>query len=62
VAGLAQRYSTTAPRTEWVERYDAYYRKIYQPAYGRLRPLHHAAAALHRPGGTPPGSIETSSA
>ena len=53
VAGLAQRYSTTAPRTEWVERYDAHYRRVYQPAYARLRPLHHAAAALHGPGDTP---------
>ena len=53
VAGLAQRYSTTAPRTEWVERYDAHYRRIYQPAYARLRPLHHAAASLHGPGDTP---------
>jgi xylulokinase len=47
VAGLAQRYSTTLPRADWVEPYDAHYRRVYQPAYARLRPLHHAAAALY---------------
>lgn len=47
VAGLAQRYSATKPRTDWVEPYDAHYRRVYQPAYARLRRLHHAAAALY---------------
>jgi xylulokinase len=47
VTGLAQRYSTTEARADWVEPYDAHYRRAYQPAYARLRPLHHAAAALY---------------
>jgi xylulokinase len=47
VAGLAQHYSATLPRADWVEPYDAHYRRIYRPAYARLRPLHHAAAALY---------------
>jgi xylulokinase len=46
VAGLATTYRTFEPRAHWVERYEAHYRHIYQPAYARLRPLHHAAAAL----------------
>ena len=53
VAGLAQRYSTTAPRTDWVQSYEAHYRRVYQPAYARLRPLHHAGAALYGAGDTP---------
>jgi hypothetical protein len=54
VAGLAQSYSTTKPRADWVEPYEAHYRRIYQPAYARLRPLHHAAAALYAAVDTPP--------
>jgi xylulokinase len=47
VAGLGARYSTAAPRADWVALYDAHHRRVYRPAYARLRPLHHAAAALH---------------
>ena len=52
VAGLAQRYSITEPRRDWAKLYDAHYRRVYQPAYARLRPLHHAAAELYT-GNTP---------
>ena len=48
VAELAPSYRTFAPRADWVGIYEAHYRRIYQPAYARLRPLHHAAAALHQ--------------
>jgi xylulokinase len=47
VAGLTQSYRTFEPRADWVDPYDAHYRRIYRPAYARLRPLHHAAAALY---------------
>ena len=47
VAGLAPSYRTFEPRADWVGIYQAHYRRIYQPAYARLRPLHHAAAALY---------------
>ena len=47
VAGLAPSYRTFEPRADWVGIYEAHYRRIYQPAYARLRPLHHAAAALY---------------
>jgi xylulokinase len=48
VGGLAPSYRTFEPRADWVGVYDAHYRRIYQPAYARLRPLHHAAAALYQ--------------
>jgi xylulokinase len=47
VAGLAPTYRTFEPEATWVGVYEAHYRRIYQPAYARLRPLHHAAAALY---------------
>jgi xylulokinase len=48
VAGLAPSYRTFEPRADWVGIYEAHYRRIYQPAYARLRPLHHAAAAQYQ--------------
>ena len=45
--GLAASYRTVEPQADWVAIYEAHYRRIYQPAYARLRPLHHAAAALY---------------
>ncbi|HSA80263.1 MAG TPA: FGGY-family carbohydrate kinase, partial [Geminicoccaceae bacterium] len=36
------------PEPAWVDRYDAHYRAVYRPAYGALRPLHHAARRLDR--------------
>jgi xylulokinase len=47
VAGLASSYRTFEPRADWVGNYEAHYRCVYQPAYARLRPLHHAGAALY---------------
>jgi xylulokinase len=48
VAGLAPSYRTFEPQADWVGVYEAHYRRLYQPAYARLRPLHHAAAALYQ--------------
>jgi xylulokinase len=45
VAGLAARERTFAPRADWALAYDVHFRGVYRPAYARLRPLHHAAAA-----------------
>jgi xylulokinase len=47
VGGLAASYRAVEPQADWVGIYEAHYRRIYQPAYARLRPLHHAAAALY---------------
>jgi xylulokinase len=58
VAGLASSQRTFEPRYDWVGPYDAHFRRVYQPAYARLRPLHHAAAALETEAGLrarPPG-------
>jgi xylulokinase len=58
VAGLASSQRTFEPRADWVARYDAHFRRVYRPAYARLRPLHHAAAALATEAGLrarPPG-------
>jgi xylulokinase len=48
VAGLAHGWRNLEPRADWVGVYEAHYRQVYQPAYARLRPLHHAAAALYQ--------------
>jgi xylulokinase len=48
VAGLAPSYGIVEPKTEWAGIYEAHYRRVYQPAYARLRPLHHAGAALYQ--------------
>ena len=48
IGGLASSYRTVEPRADWVGIYEAHYRRVYQPAYARLRPLHHAAAALYQ--------------
>jgi hypothetical protein len=48
VARLRPSYRAFEPRPDWVGIYEAHYRAIYQPAYARLRPLHHAAAALYQ--------------
>jgi xylulokinase len=36
------------PVGAWVPRYQAHYRDVYQPAYGALRGVHHAAEAIER--------------
>jgi xylulokinase len=46
LAGLPARDRTVEPKPDWVARYDAHYRAAYRPAYGALRPLHHAARSL----------------
>jgi xylulokinase len=48
IAGLAPSYRTFEPQADWVPVYEAHYRRIYRPAYARLRPLHHAAAVLYQ--------------
>jgi xylulokinase len=55
VAGLAAADRRFEPDSDWVARYEAHYRNVYQPAYRQLRPLHHAAAALQT-GGSPYGT------
>jgi xylulokinase len=47
VARLRPSYRAFEPRPDWVGIYEAHYRRVYRPAYARLRPLHHAAAALY---------------
>ena len=47
VGGLAPSYRAFEPRADWIGTYDAHYRRIYRPAYARLRPLHRAASALY---------------
>ena len=48
VAGLASAWRSFEPRADWVGTYAAHYRRVYRPAHARLRPLHHAAAALYQ--------------
>ena len=47
LAGLATRDRAVEPKPAWVERYDRHHREVYRPAYGALRPLHHAARRLY---------------
>ena len=47
LAGLATRDRAVEPEPAWVERYDRHHREVYRPAYGALRPLHHAARRLY---------------
>jgi xylulokinase len=47
LAGLATRDRVVEPEPAWVERYDLHHREVYRPAYGALRPLHHAARRLY---------------
>jgi xylulokinase len=46
LAGLTTCDRTVEPEPAWLARYDAHYRAVYRPAYGALRPLHHAARRL----------------
>ncbi len=46
LSGLQASDREVAPVGEWIERYAAQYRSVYQPAYATLRPLHHAGHAL----------------
>ena len=46
--GLQPAFQVIDPVQSWVERYEAHYREVYQPAYAALRPLHHAADAIER--------------
>ena len=43
LGGLESDEATVEPEPAWVGRYDRLYRAVYRPAYGALRPLHHAA-------------------
>ncbi len=45
-ASLEPSLHVIDPVAAWLDRYEAQYRDVYQPAYGALRPLHHAADAL----------------
>jgi xylulokinase len=47
-ASLQPALRTIEPVEGWFAPYEAYYRRVYQPAYAALRPLHHAAAATSR--------------
>ena len=47
-ASLQPALRTIDPVEGWLDRYDAHYRCVYQPAYAALRTLHHAADAIER--------------
>jgi xylulokinase len=47
-AALEPALRTIEPVDAWLERYEAHYRRVYQPAYAALRTLHHAADAIER--------------
>jgi xylulokinase len=44
--GLETEVATVEPEPAWVAHYNAHYRTVYRPAYGALRPLHHALSVL----------------
>jgi xylulokinase len=45
-ASLEPALRVIDPVEAWLDRYDAHYRTVYQPAYAALRAVHHAADAL----------------
>jgi xylulokinase len=47
-ASLEPALRTIEPVDAWLARYEAHYRRVYQPAYAALRGLHHAADAIER--------------
>jgi xylulokinase len=47
-ASLEPALRTIDPVDVWLARYEAHYRRVYQPAYAALRGLHHAADAIER--------------
>jgi xylulokinase len=47
-AALEPALRTIDPVDAWLERYEAHYRDVYQPAYAALRGVHHAADAIER--------------
>ena len=57
LAGRAGDEVTVAPEPAWAPRYDRHYRAVYRPAYGALRPLHHAARGPDAAGSDLSGSL-----
>ena len=47
-AGLAPSYRTFESRAGWIGIHEPHHRRVYQPAYARLWPLHHDAAAFYQ--------------
>ncbi len=50
LSGLASDEAMVEPEAAWAPRYDRHYGAVYRPAYGALRPLHHAARRLEAAG------------